>query len=100
MEPKSLPSEEATKIVANRQGVYGHPGQVYAVWALLLVPIIRRMVEENRDQPTTEECSMMLILLKCAREINVGYPPEYRDNLDDIAGYANVLFLTKEYNRA
>lgn len=85
-----LPSEAATEIVANRQGVYGHPGQVYSLWAKLLVPIMGR-------EPTADECSMMLILLKCAREINTDYPLDYRDNLDDIAGYANVLYLTKEY---
>lgn len=86
---RKLPSEAATEIVADRQGVYGHPGQVYGIWARLLWPIIGRI-------PTTEECSMMLILLKCAREINSDYPLDYRDNVDDIAGYANVLYMTKE----
>lgn len=95
-----LPSERATEIVANRRGVYGHPGQVYGVWAELLSPVISRMVNDLRTVPTTEECSMMLILLKCAREINVGYPLGYRDNVDDIAGYANVLHLTKEQHSA
>jgi len=84
-----LPSEAATEIVANRQGVYGHPGQVYGIWAKLIEPIIGR-------RPSTEECSMMLILLKCAREINSNYPLDYRDNVDDVAGYANVLHLTKQ----
>lgn len=41
---------------------------------------------------------MMLILLKCAREMNQNYPLDYRDNVDDIAGYANVLYMTKEFN--
>lgn len=88
-----LPSEEATDIVADRQGVYGSPAEVYSVWAQLIAPIIGQV-------PTPEECSMMLILLKCAREINKGYPLDYRDNVDDIAGYANVLYLCKEAKRA
>lgn len=95
-----LPSEAATEIVANRQGVYGHPGEVYTVWAKLLVPVIDHMLKQGRTEPTAEDCSMILILLKCAREINRDYPIDYRDNLDDIAGYANVLYLTKEYGRA
>jgi len=53
---------------------------------------------EQRSRPTAEECSMMLILLKCAREMNQNYPLDYRDNVDDIAGYANVLYMTKEFN--
>jgi hypothetical protein len=95
---RQLPSEAATAIVANRREVYGHPGQVYEIWARFLEPVIEKMFEDERTEPTTEECSMMLILLKCAREINVGYPKDYRDNVDDIAGYANVLHMTKEYN--
>jgi Domain of unknown function (DUF6378) len=86
-----MPSEAATMIVAHRQNVYGHPGQVYGIWAVMLEPIIGR-------RPSPEECSMMLILLKCAREVNSDYPKDYRDNVDDIAGYANVLHLTKEYD--
>jgi hypothetical protein len=62
----------------------------------MIEPVISRMFLEGRARPTSEECSMMLILLKCAREVNSGYPPDYRDNCDDIAGYANVLFMTKE----
>jgi hypothetical protein len=85
-----LPSEAATEIVENRQGVYGHPGAVYRVWAELLKPVLGY-------EPTREQCSMMLILLKCAREINAQYPKDYRDNVDDIAGFANVLHMVKEY---
>ena len=91
-----LPSEAATEIVRNRQGVYGHPGSVYTVWGHLIEPVIARMALEGRTKPNSEECSMMLIQLKCAREINSGYPFDYRDNADDIAGYANVLHMTKE----
>jgi Domain of unknown function (DUF6378) len=93
-----LPSDAASEIVKNRQGIYGHPGQVYDIWSIMMSPIFVKMQESNRVLPTTDECSMMLILLKCAREINSNYPADYRDNLDDIAGYANVLFLTKEAN--
>jgi hypothetical protein len=93
-----LPSEAATEIVENRQGVYGHPGQVYGIWAYMIQPVIARLVAESRTLPTAEECSMLLILLKCAREVNSNYPEDYRDNLDDIAGYANVLYMTKEYD--
>jgi hypothetical protein len=85
-----LPSEMATEIVENRQGVYGHPALVYRVWAALLEPVIG-------FKPSAEQCAMMLTLLKCAREINAQYPKDYRDNADDIAGYANVLHMIKEY---
>lgn len=90
-----LPSERATEIVIDRQQTYGPPEQVYGVWALMMEPVIQVMFEEERTQPTTEECAMMLILLKCAREVNAGYPLDYRDNVDDIAGFANVLHMVK-----
>lgn len=84
-----LPSEAASEIVANRRGVYGHPAEVYAIWAKMIEPILGVPV-------SVEQAAMLLILLKCAREHNAQYPATYRDNLDDIAGYANVLFMVKE----
>lgn len=85
----ALPSEEATEVVKNRREVYGHPADVYTVWAKLIAPIIGQEL-------TPMEASMMLLLLKVAREINARYPGDYGDNLIDICGYANVLKMVKE----
>jgi hypothetical protein len=91
-----LPSEVATEVVKDRQATYGHPGSVYTTWAHLIQPILIRMLLEDRTLATSSECAMMLVLLKAAREVNAGYPADYRDNVDDLAGYANVLHMTKE----
>jgi len=84
-----LPSELATEIVKDRQKKYNHPAVVYNIWADLLKPIIGH-------RPTVQECGMMLLQLKCAREIATNYPLDYRDNVDDMAGYANVQHMIKE----
>src|SRR5262245_11514046 len=84
-----LPSELATEIVKDRQKKYNHPAVVYNIWADLLKPVIGH-------RPTVQECGMMLMQLKCAREIATNYPLDYRDNVDDMAGYANVQHMIKE----
>ena len=40
---------------------------------------------------------MMLIQLKVAREISGNYRRDYNGNEEDIAGYANVLRMVKEW---
>jgi hypothetical protein len=38
-------------------------------------------------------------LVKHAREINANYPPDYRDNRDDMAGFANVAQMVIDYQK-
>lgn len=76
-----LPSERATEIVQDRQGSYGHPWDVYK----MLADTCEAMQLESTD-PYHQVISM--ILLKLIRErIN---PHAREDNIDDVAGYANV----------
>jgi len=63
----------------------------------LIEPIIARIILDDRQKPTPSECSMMLIQLKVAREISGNYPRDYNGNEEDIAGYANVLRMVKEW---
>jgi Domain of unknown function (DUF6378) len=88
---KPLPSEKATEIVAERQQTYGHPKQVYAIvgqlWSIYLAHRKQVVVEL-----TPEDIAHMMLLLKEGREIN----QPFRDNRDDLAGYANVLNMVIE----
>lgn len=81
-----LPSERATEVVNQRQGQYGHPGPIYKRW-IDMVNLI-----EGTHIPH-EHGALLLILLKIARE----YSNPYEDNITDIAGYANVYEMVKEY---
>jgi hypothetical protein len=84
-----LPSEKATELVKDRQETYGHPSDVYSLWSQLIYAA-------TGTQFSVEECAVILILLKLAREMTGHYPSNYTDNVDDIAGYANVLAMVKE----
>jgi Domain of unknown function (DUF6378) len=85
-----LPSQRATQIVNERQGTYGHPGDVYAKAATFWSVVFGHEV-------TVHQVAECLSLVKHAREINSGYPPDYRDNRDDYAGYANVAQMIHDW---
>jgi hypothetical protein len=44
-----------------------------------------------------QQVAECLALVKHGREINANYPPEFRDNRDDMAGYANVAQMIHDY---
>jgi hypothetical protein len=45
---------------------------------------------------TPEDATMVCILLKIMREKQSNFDPDYPDNVDDICGWANVLYKVKE----
>jgi hypothetical protein len=86
--PKMLPSDRASAIVEERKGQYGHPADVYArvagMWASLFGWDVK-----------VEDVSLALSCVKIAREKNSDYEQPDEVNVDDMAGYANVLALIK-----
>lgn len=84
-----LPSEKATKIVKERKSTYGHPADVYekvaGMWGALF-----------GWEVSAEDVAQALLCVKMAREKNMDYDLEFTDNVDDQAGYANVLAMIKE----
>jgi len=87
---EDLPSHRATEIVRRRQKTYGHPAEVYAIAATFWGEVFGHEVSVHQ----VAEC---LSLMKHAREINANYPVGYRDNRDDMAGYANVAQMIHDY---
>lgn len=87
-----LPSERATEIVKDRQTTYGHPAEVYEIAAGFWSWVFGHDV-------STHQVAECLSLIKHAREINAGYPADYRDNRDDYAGYANVAQMIHDYDK-
>ena len=87
--PKTLPSDRASGIVQERKGQYGHPSDVYervaGMWAALFGWDVQ-----------VADVSLALSCVKMAREKNADYMQEDEVNVDDMAGYANVLALIKE----
>lgn len=85
-----LPSEKATELVSNtRRKTYGHP-----------IHNFRKTVDAfhglTGHRLTPQEGVVFMICVKLAREGSANYPIDYTDNVDDLAGYANVLALVKE----
>jgi hypothetical protein len=85
-----LPSERATAIVNARQSTYGHPADVYSIAAVFWGQVFNHPV-------SVEQVAECLALVKHAREINAKYPADYRDNRDDMAGYANVAQMIQDW---
>src|SRR5215471_6574370 len=88
----NLPSDKATAINRNRGTIYGHPADNMAVFAALISPILG--IEVSACQ-----AAMILVQLKVMREVQADYPIDYPDNLEDMCGFTNVLFQTKEAQR-
>lgn len=89
---EELPSERATRIVNERQEQYGHPADVYEIAANLWSVILGREV-------SIFEVAECLAMVKHAREISAGFPTDFRDNRDDMAGYANVLHMIVDHQK-
>lgn len=82
--------QEADRLVAgDRQKDYGHPFDAFVIVAKLFTALLDKKLKEPI---TAEEATLLLVLLKVARE---GNAPK-RDNRVDIAGYAKVLDLVVE----
>lgn len=89
---EDLPSTRATKIVNDRQKTYGHPADVYELAAVFWSVVFGQRV-------TVHQVAECLALVKHAREINANYPADYRDNRDDMAGYANVAQMIHDHEK-
>lgn len=83
-----LPSAKATTINKARMGTYGSPVPNYKAFAKILEVIFGHDV-------SPQQAVMVMIGVKMMREIQSDYPG-YPDNLDDICGFSNVLYLVKE----
>ena len=71
---------------------YGHPAEVYELASVFWSVVFRQAV-------SPDQVAVCLALIKIAREINSDYPPDYHDNRDDLAGYANVMAMIHDYRR-
>lgn len=82
--------QEADRLVSgDRQKDYGHPFDNFVQVANLFTAFLG---DKLTKPVTAEEASLLLVLLKVAREHNA---PK-RDNRVDIAGYAKVLDMVIE----
>jgi hypothetical protein len=81
------PSARALKAVEDRQGTRGHPGPIAAATALLWSAYLAVDI-------AVEDVAMLNLLQKVAREKYGNADP---DNLTDIAGWADVYEMVKEW---
>src|SRR5262245_51551239 len=91
-EDPNLPSQKASAINKARMKTYGTPVPNMEVFAALISPVLGIEV-------SPQQAAMILVQLKVMREVQANYPLDYPDNLEDICGWANVLYQTKEAQR-
>lgn len=85
----NVPSEKASAINRDRMATYGSPTPNYVRFA--------KFVEMTLGCTCSpQEAAMLILGLKVVREIESGFNPDYEDNLDDICGFANVIYRIKE----
>ena len=84
-----LPSEKAAEINRDRMATYGTPVPNYQLFASFLEVYFGIPV-------SAEDAVVVVVLLKIVREKQGGFDPSYRDNLEDICGFMNVLHKVKE----
>lgn len=84
-----VPSEKASAINRDRMATYGSPTPNYVKLALFIEMVL--------GCPCSPQQAAMIILgLKVVREVESNFNPDYQDNLDDICGFANVVYRIKE----
>lgn len=88
-----LPSRKATRINVDRMSTYGHPYSSHKLIASLWSAYLGIPLE-------VEDVSVLMILAKVAREKVGGFNLDYPDNVDDVCGFANTLYIVKEVRRA
>lgn len=89
-----LPSVRATKIVEQRQGQYGHPGDIYEDVAKMWNIWLRIEGTEEVIAPIqATDVAMMQALLKICRERS----KHLEDNEDDVCGYMNVRRMIRDW---
>jgi len=96
-EDPNLPSVRATQHNVARMKTYGTPVPNMEMFADLISPIV--YPDEPDRKVTPPQASMILVQLKVMREVQMGYPLDYADNLEDVGGWVNVLYMCKEAQR-
>ncbi len=86
-EPVSILDEAKALVYGDRNVSYGHPAIDFARTAKMVSPIFGIEV-------TPEQVAMFMICVKLSRLVN----SHSRDTVIDIAGYADCLQRTVEYN--
>lgn len=84
----TLPSARATEINKERRKTYGDPTPNMVFLASRWTTLIGHYI-------SPQMAAMMLVDLKIMREVQAGFPLDYSDNLDDICGWTNVVYLAK-----
>lgn len=84
-----LPSEKAAEINRDRMATYGDPRPNYEMLAKLWSAMLGVEI-------SPEMAVAMVLQLKVMREVCGGFRGDYKDNLEDICGFANVLHVVKE----
>ena len=88
LEPREAILDEAKRLVhGDRNDDYGHPFHDFNRAATMWTVILETRV-------TAEDVALCMIAVKIAREVN---KPK-RDNLVDIAGYAEALDMVRQEN--
>ena len=88
---KGTPSEKGAEAVADREGKYGHPADVFNKTAIIWTGIL----EDKLKTPIeTHEVGLMMAGHKIAREAQ--NPNVVEDNLTDISGYADTVSMVYE----
>ena len=92
-----VPSVKATEINRSRMKTHGSPVTNMEIFADLISPIV--YPDEPDRWVTAPQAAMIALQLKVMREVAADYPIDYPDNLDDICGWANVIYQSKEARR-
>lgn len=90
---KKKPSEKTKAITDDRQKKYGHPADVYARVAFIWTGILLDKLKDGAFIET-HEIALCQAGLKLGREAEM--PNTEPDNLDDLAGYADVTEMIYE----
>lgn len=87
-----LPSNVAGEINRDREERYGSPVPNMEMLGQLWSAITGTYIGPQM-------AATMLVLLKVMREVQGGWPLDYQDNLEDICGWVNVVYMCKEDRR-
>lgn len=91
MATKKTPSEKGAEAVADREGKYGHPADIFKKTAIIWTGIL----EDKLKTPIEpHEVGLLMAGHKIAREAQ--NPDTVRDNLDDTCGYMNTVAMVYE----
>lgn len=88
-EHKSILLEAESLVTGSRRGDYSHPLDNFETTAKMWQAVLKNKLV---GQITAEDVGLMMIAAKLAREVD----KHKRDNLVDIAGYAETVMMVKD----